>query len=226
MVQPIVAPSILSGDFGDLGRDSQKMLDNTADWLHVDIMDGHFVPNISFGPLVVKGLRSKIPKGNAFLDCHMMVSEPLHWIKEMAGAGADQYTFHYEATDEHEKVIDAIREAGMKVGISIKPKTSVEVLYPLVHKVNIVLIMTVEPGFGGQKFMPDMMSKVQTLRSKYPDLNIEVDGGLGPDTIDVAAKAGANVIVAGTSVYKAKDPKEVITLLRDTVRSQLSAEHE
>jgi ribulose-phosphate 3-epimerase len=199
------------------------MLDNSADWLHVDIMDGHFVPNISFGPLVVKGLRSKIPKENGFFDCHMMVSEPLQWIKDMASAGANQYTFHYEATDEHDKVIGAIKEAGMKVGLAIKPKTPIDVVYALADKVDMVLVMTVEPGFGGQKFMADMMPKVRELRSKYPNLNIEVDGGLGPDTIEPAAIAGANVIVAGTSVYKAENPKEVITLLRNTVRQHIKA---
>jgi ribulose-phosphate 3-epimerase len=199
------------------------MLDNSADWLHVDIMDGHFVPNISFGPLVVKGLRNKIPKENGFFDCHMMVSEPLQWIKDMASAGANQYTFHYEATDEHDKVISAIKEAGMKVGLAIKPKTPIDVVYALADKVDMVLVMTVEPGFGGQKFMADMMPKVKELRTKYPNLNIEVDGGLGPDTIEPAAIAGANVIVAGTSVYKAENPKEVITLLRNTVRQHIKA---
>ena len=150
-----------------------------------------------------------------------MVSNPEQWIDDVAKAGADQYTFHYEATENHEQVIEKIRAKGMKVGIALKPKTPVDVLYPLADKIDIALIMTVEPGFGGQKFMADMMPKVSALRSKFPNLNIEVDGGLGPDTIDQAASAGANVIVAGTSVYKAQSPKDVISTLRETVKQHL-----
>ncbi|ANB13256.1 ribulose-phosphate 3-epimerase RPE1 [Sugiyamaella lignohabitans] len=187
-------------------------------------MDGNFVPNISFGPMVVKGLRNKVPKEKIFFDCHMMVSNPLQWIDDMAAAGGNSYTFHYEACLEqnnHEEVIKKIRESGMKVGMAIRPKTPVEVVYPLVDKLDMVLVMTVEPGFGGQSFMAEMMPKVEDLRSKYPNLNVEVDGGLGPATVNQAAEAGANVVVAGTSVYKSEDPSKTITLLREAIKKHL-----
>ena len=182
----------------------------------MDIMDGHFVPNLSFGPPVIASLRQAVPV-DAFIDCHLMVSEPSKWIIPLQKAGASSLTFHLESQLPEQSVdamIQQIRDAGMKVGMVIKPGTAVEELYPYIEKIDLVLIMTVEPGFSGQSFMADMMPKVRALRAKYPALNIQVDGGLSPDTIDAAAEAGANVIVAASAIFGAKDRKGVIDLLR------------
>jgi ribulose-phosphate 3-epimerase len=177
-------------------------------------MDGHFVPNITWGAPVIKSLR---PHTKAFFDCHMMVSKPEQWVSDIADAGGDQFTFHLEATENPLALIQQIRDANMKVGVAIKPGTPVEAVLPLVDKVDMVLVMTVEPGFGGQKFMVDMMPKVAALREAFPTLDIEVDGGLGPSTIDAAAKAGANMIVAGSSVFQASDPALAILEMRHSV---------
>lgn len=183
------------------------------------LQDGHFVPNLTWGAPVVASLRKHT---DAFLDCHLMVSKPSQWIDDIAKAGGHQYTFHLEAIETDELGVEAMCKAiaakGMKVGISIKPGTPVESLEPYIKLVDMVLIMTVEPGFGGQSFMQDMMPKVLWLRTKYPDLDIQVDGGLSPKTIDEAAKAGANMIVAGSSVFKpGQDPRLPITEMRRSV---------
>jgi ribulose-phosphate 3-epimerase len=179
-------------------------------------MDGHFVPNLTFGHPIVTCLRPKLP-ANTFIDVHMMVANPEKWIADMAAAGANQYTFHVETTDRVMECIHQIKSANMQVGLAIKPGTPVDTVLMYADFIDTVLIMTVEPGFGGQQFMHNMMPKVELLRQRYPTLNIQVDGGVGPNTIQACAEAGANMIVSGSAIVNSHSPYQVMSMMRQTV---------
>ncbi|XP_014467290.1 PREDICTED: ribulose-phosphate 3-epimerase isoform X2 [Dinoponera quadriceps] len=186
-------------------------------------MDGHFVPNLTFGHPIVKCLRNKIK--DAFFETHMMVSNPDQWIVPMADAGVDQYTFHVEPVKDVSLVCRKVKEAGMKVGVALKPGTPVDAVCDYINLADMVLVMTVEPGFGGQKFIESMLQKVAWLRENYPLLDIEVDGGVGLTTIESCAKAGANMIVSGTAIIGSPDQAKVISTLRNTVNCYLKHKH-
>lgn len=206
----IISPSILSADFANLEHDIKAV--KTADWLHIDVMDGHFVPNITIGVPVVASIRKVTDMP---LDVHLMIENPEKYIEVFAKAGADILTFHYEAASDVKAIIKKIKSFGIKAGMSIKPKTPVDVVFPYLNDLDMVLIMTVEPGFGGQKFMQNCAEKIPAIKEKAPDnLIIQVDGGINAETARICTSYGANSLVAGNYIYKSADIKSAIASLR------------
>ena len=210
-----ISPSVLASDLSNLATEVAEIEKAGAELVHLDVMDGVFVPNMSFGMPVIEALRKH---SKMFFDVHLMIVNPEKYAKRFVDAGADLVTFHYEACADAEKLLDEIHSAGAKAAISIKPATAAEEIYHLIPKCDMVLVMTVEPGYGGQKFMPDMLEKVSKIRAEAQrlgkEIDIQVDGGINPETAKLAAKAGANVLVAGSSVFNANDRRAAIDALR------------
>lgn len=210
-----IAPSILSADFAHLADEVKKVTDAGAEYIHIDVMDGSFVPNITLGSLVVKSLR---PTSNAIFDVHLMVEHPETHIETFAEAGADIITFHWEAARHHHRIIQQIKAAGCKAGIALNPGTPLSMIEEILPDVDMVLIMTVNPGFGGQKFIESQLEKIHMLYHTIKDMgftcDIEVDGGINAETSKLVQEAGANVLVAGSAVYGAEDVAAAIKAIR------------
>ena len=219
-----LSPSILSADFSKLGEQVRILEDAGTSWLHIDVMDGQFVPPVSFGDVVIRSVR---PVSKMFFDVHLMVTEPDRFVDDYAKAGADMFTVHAEACAHQDRMLQHIHESGMKAGIALNPATPLQVLDYVLDKGDMVLIMTVNPGYGGQKYIPTMTAKIRDLRRKldeagYPDLPIEVDGGINASTIDTVLDAGASVIVAGSAVFRGDIAKNASDLMKRIHEREMS----
>lgn len=217
-----LAPSILSADFSKLGEDVKAVEEAGCEYLHIDVMDGHFVPNISFGPVVMKSIRKQ---SKMIFDCHLMIDEPARYIKDFADAGADIITIHYEATNHLHRAVMAVKECGCKVGVSLNPATPVSVLEYIIQDLDMVLIMSVNPGFGGQSFIQSSIAKIRDLKNmiteKNLDIEIQVDGGVSNATIGDVVDAGADILVAGSAIFGKKDIKAAVDELRENAEKEL-----
>lgn len=207
-----ISPSMLASDYANLQGELEKCEKGGADLIHLDVMDGHFVPNISIGAPVIAAMKKvcSVP-----FDVHLMISDPYFYIDDFIQAGADIITFHVECDSDIDKTIDKITDGGCKAALAVKPNTPIESVYPYLDRLSMVLVMTVEPGFGGQSFMEGVMPKVSAIREKCPDIDIQVDGGINAQTVRIAGRAGANVIVAGSAVFKSDDPEQTIRILKE-----------
>lgn len=215
----IISPSVLAADFSQLGAEIKKTERAGAEYIHLDVMDGIFVPNISFGPDVIASVRKNT---SLIFDVHLMITEPRRYIDNFLRAGADLITIHYESCEDPGEVIKYIKSREAKAGLAIKPATPAEVVYPMLDDLDMVLVMTVEPGFGGQKMMPETLVKVRQIREyalkNGKNIDIEVDGGLNAANVGMATEAGANVVVAGSAIFKAKKVRDVINKMREQAR--------
>lgn len=213
----IISPSVLAADFGNLNSEVARAVVSGADWLHIDIMDGHFVPNISFGPAICKTIHQKA--GEIPLDVHLMIEHPDKYLKAFADAGAWLITIHLEAKDDVAATLKKIRGMGLKVGLAINPETPVEPALPFLSQIDLLLCMTVHPGFGGQSFMGEVMDKVKKARAHADQLgltlDIEVDGGINDETAAIATRAGANALVAGTALFSQNDMTKAVSQMRN-----------
>ncbi len=211
----IISPSILAADYGKLAEEIIKVVNAGAEYVHIDVMDGHFVPNISIGVPVVQSIRKVT---DAVFDCHLMISDPIDYVDAFIKAGADLISFHVESNSDVSATIKKITSANKKAALVVKPKTPIDVVYPYLKDISMVLIMTVEPGFGGQSFMSDMLPKIKSLRQEIErqglNVDIQVDGGVDNETASLCKDAGANVLVAGSYIFKSADIKEAINVLK------------